>query len=487
MVSAVVGAYLGGGALKLAKNTLTWLQGQDAVAFQTRLLQAAGAVVAAIALDAFFRAIMSALERGLSRSKRFDRHRQLLNDVLIRFRAAGRVVILAESILMLGSILALPASIQHVLGLLMYGFEAVVASRALSKVGHLLTDLGFGLAEQLTRLDGPLKVLSDLKNLTAITKRVSDYLVYVGAATWVAAQAGTDTWYYNAGQVGLRLIVIFYACRVLVEVSILLAQELLSGTEDMPESDLQRRRTLLPVIRGGLRYGIYFTGLTMGLSEANIDPTPLLAGAGVIGVAIGFGAQTFVGDVVAGFFILLEDLILVGDVVEIDDVQGTVEEIGVRITKIRDDFGVLHCIPNGEVRKVSNHSRDYVNAVVDTFVPYEEDLFRVRGMLEALAPAFLIERGLPVRESIVKVQELTEAAVLLRLVVQVPPGRDDDLSDVLRARVVAELSKAGVGAPRPRQAVILDTALRVSAPPAREGKEEVEGPVNSFSPAGNDG
>lgn len=484
MVGAVVASYLGHSALEVGQAALRWFQQQELATLQAGFLKCLGLVAAAAALDTVFRGVMALFSRTLAQSQRFTTHRELMMEVLNRSLSAGRTIIWAETLLLLGSTLQLPAGVQHVLLLIMCTLEAIAVSRAVSRLGYLVTDVGFGLADQLTRMDGPLRALSDLKNLTSITKRVSDYLVYVGAATWVAGHAGSQTWYYSAGQLGLRLIVIFYACRVLVEVSILLAQELMSGTEALSESDVQRRRTLLPVIRGFLRYGIYFTGLTMGLSEANIDPTPLLAGAGVIGVAIGFGAQTFVGDVVAGFFILLEDLLLVGDVVQIGEIEGTVEEIGVRITKIRDDFGVLHCIPNGEVRRVSNHSRDYVNAVVDVHVPYEEKLPQVVTLLEKLAPVFLKEKGVPQGTVEVKVQELTEATVLLRLVVQVPPGRDNDLGELLRARVVESLSKAGVGAPRPRKAVIIDTAFAVGAPAkAAEGEEEASGPVNPFSPA----
>lgn len=240
------------------------------------------------------------------------------------------------------------------------------------------------------------------------------------------------------------------------------------------------------MITGFLRYGIYFTGLVMGLKEAAVDPTPLLAGAGVIGVAIGFGAQTFVGDVVAGFFILFEDLVLVGDLVEVGGVKGIVEEIGVRITKIRDDNGVLHAIPNGEVRKVANHSKAYVNAIVDVHVPYEEDLRRVRPMLSSLAAKVLEEEKVEPGPVEVKVQELGEGSILLRLVVRVPPGKDEDLGDLLRARAVEELRSAGVGAPRPRRAVLIDSALRVGSPPKEAAGEEEAAPPKPFEPKAGD-
>jgi small conductance mechanosensitive channel len=233
---------------------------------------------------------------------------------------------------------------------------------------------------------------------------------------------------------------------------------------------------------GILRYGIYFSALIMVLREMDIDTTPLLAGAGVLGVAVGLGAQAFVGDIVAGFFILFENLLLVGDLVEVSGVRGKVEEIGVRITKIRDDAGVLHAIPNGEVRKVSSHSKAYVNAVVDLYVPYEEDPRRVRATLTEVAEEVLqAETG--AREGVeVKVQELSEGSVLFRVSAKVSPGKDEDIGDVLRARLLEALRDAGIGAPRPRRAVLVDDGGLRIAPPIEAGSGQGDEPTKPPEP-----
>lgn len=160
--------------------------------------------------------------------------------------------------------------------------------------------------------------------------------------------------------------------------------------------------------------------------------------------------------------------------------------MGVRFTKIRDDAGVLHAIPNGEVRKVANHSKAYVNAVVDVYIPYEEDLRAVRALLQTVSEQTLEaetgQRGAPE----VKVQELAEGSILLRVSARVPPGQDDDLGDVLRANIAEELRRAGVGAPRARRAVLIDSTLRVGAPaPKEKGEKEAdEGPPKPFEPKG---
>jgi small-conductance mechanosensitive channel len=118
----------------------------------------------------------------------------------------------------------------------------------------------------------------------------------------------------------------------------------------------RRVKTLRDVGKSLLRYTLYFVGSIMVLSELNVDASSILAGAGVVGLAAGIGAQTLVKDVVTGFFILLEDQFAVGDCVSIAGVTGTVEDMGLRVTKLREATGDLHIISNGEIRQVTRLS-----------------------------------------------------------------------------------------------------------------------------------
>jgi len=484
-VGAVIASYRGIRALDELKAALSWLRAQDFVALRARLLKTAGVLVLGYVANSLGRGIVEFADKALARWERLKPHREALPELIVRLGAATRVVIACSTIKFVGAALETPASITQPVALILYSVTAFYLSRLGSNIVHLATDVLIDMSGALAKLQSPLKVLSNLKNLAGVTKRAGDYLVYVGAATWVAGQVASDAWYYGAGQIGLRLIIIFYTSRVLVEVCVLLIQEVFLGKpEEHTEADLQRRKTLIPVLMGLFRYGIYFVALIMGLKEASIDPTPLLAGAGVLGVAIGFGAQTFVGDIVAGFFILFEDLVLVGDLVEIGGIKGTVEEIGVRITRIRDEFGVLHSIPNGEVRKVANHSREYVHAVVDVHVPYEEDPRRTRLLLAQWTEEFLDAEGMKRGPAGADVEELTEASVLMRIMARVPPGKDKELGDALRGHVLEQLRSANIGAPRPRRAVIVDTALRVGAPAPLAIEESA--PVNPLQPARGD-
>jgi len=141
---------------------------------------------------------------------------------------------------------------------------------------------------------------------------------------------------FLAGQIGSRLI------------SGLLRPGRIPGTWDG-----RRVNTMRGLIKSLLRYTLYFVGAIMILSELNVNTSSILAGAGIIGLAVGFGAQNLVRDVVTGFFILFEDQFAVGDQVSIADVTGTVEDMGLRITKIRDAAGDLHIICNGEIKQVA--------------------------------------------------------------------------------------------------------------------------------------
>ncbi|WP_437680235.1 mechanosensitive ion channel family protein [Sorangium sp. So ce131] len=481
--AALIASFTGRRALDLARGWLVQLRSEDLSSLRAAGFAVVRIAVLALITDALARALAAGLGKGLSSSAWFTKHRAPLSDVIKRLRIALRVTILCAAVFLIAGTLGLPEGARRAVAIGTYAFSAFYIARLVVGVAYILVDLLFETSGRLSSFESPLRYLGGLTHLAGLTKRTVDYFVYVGAATLVADELTPDTWIARVGGIGVRAIAIFYTSRVLVELcSIFVKEFFLTKTEEMDPGTFQQRKTLVPVAMGLVRYGIYFSALLMVLRAADIDTTPLLAGAGVLGVAVGLGAQAFVGDIVAGFFILFENLLLVGDLVEVSSVRGVVEEIGVRITKIRDDAGVLHAIPNGEVRKVANHSKGYVNAVVDVYVPYEEDLRRVRSILSSSVQKVLEEetgqRG-PVE---VNVEELGEGSILLRVVARVPPGKDEDLGDAMRASVVDDLRSAGIGAPRARRAVLIDSALRVGAPAEKEEDEGEEATPSPFAP-----
>jgi small-conductance mechanosensitive channel len=210
------------------------------------------------------------------------------------------------------------------------------------------------------------------------------------AAAWVSAAALVVAEFTHlsplAEKFGPRIvecIAICFCTRVVIELLQVLLNEAFGLYKEEREVD-QKGRTLVPLLHSMGQYVLYFGSAILMLGVLGLDTTPIMAGAGILGLAVGLGAQSLVSDVVSGFFILFENQYLVGDYVQINDAAGTVEEVGMRVTKIRDGKGKLYIIPNGQIKGVVSYSKGYVNAVVDVKMPAGSDLeAHFRAMKEA--------------------------------------------------------------------------------------------------------
>ncbi len=235
-----------------------------------------------------------------------------------------------------------------------------------------------------------------------------------------------------------------------------------SGALAETDDQVQQARTLLRVGRDLLIVLVIGGAVLMVMSELGINVAPLLAGAGVAGLAIGLGAQTLVRDLIGGVFILMEDQFAIGDTIRVGQIAGNVERITLRATWLRDLEGRLHVIPNGEVRIVSNYSKEWSRAVVDVGVSYEDDLEAVMKALEevgrqiAADPHFgplLLEP--PVVPGVVG---LDDWAVTVRLMVKTLPGKHWEVGREMRRRIKETFQAQGITIPYPRQEVWVHTA-----------------------------
>ncbi|MGM0396426.1 MAG: mechanosensitive ion channel family protein [Bacillota bacterium] len=147
----------------------------------------------------------------------------------------------------------------------------------------------------------------------------------------------------------------------------------------------RRRDTLTSILKKVVKYTLFFIGIVMALEILNINTASIIATAGIGGLAIGFGAQSLVKDIITGFFILLEDQYAVGDYVQIDSKEGLVEELGIRVTKIRDFTGELHIIPNSTITVVTNRTRGAMRALVDMSIAFEADIDRAIQVMERIS------------------------------------------------------------------------------------------------------
>lgn len=163
-------------------------------------------------------------------------------------------------------------------------------------------------------------------------------------------------------------------------------------------------------------YILIFIFIVMVFEVFNYDAKALLAGAGVIGLAVGFGAQGLVSDVVTGFFLLLEKQIDVGDYITVADFDGVVEQVGLRTTQIRGFDGTLHYVPNREITKVSNHSRGNMRALVDIGISYDDDIEHAMAVLqEACDKVAIDDQSIVEGPNVIGVQALGTSDVVIRI------------------------------------------------------------------------
>lgn len=199
-----------------------------------------------------------------------------------------------------------------------------------------------------------------------------------------------------------------------------------------------------------------FAALT-ALGTLGIDLGPLIAGAGIVGVALGFGAQNLVRDLLSGVFMLLEDQYGVGDVVDVGDATGVVEEVSLRTTRIRDVRGVVWHVPNGSITRVGNMTQDWSRLVLDVGVSYEADVDEVIALLEDVLQRFVEDDE--VRPDVLEppeiwgVNELGDSSVELRIAVRTVPGRQWETGRRLRRVIKREFDAAGIEIPFPQRTV----------------------------------
>jgi moderate conductance mechanosensitive channel len=219
----------------------------------------------------------------------------------------------------------------------------------------------------------------------------------------------------------------------------------------------QRARTMASVLKSLTTATIgAITGLTV-LDELGIATGPLLASAGIVGIAVGFGAQALVRDVISGVFMLIEDQYGVGDVVDLGDASGVVEAVGLRVTRVRDVNGTVWYIRNGQVLRVGNQSQGWARAVLDVGIAYAEDVTRAESLLLDVANTLRQDEtfGPLVIEDpeMWGIESVTADSVVLRLVVKTEPLQQWTVARELRRRIKDRFDAEGIHVAHPQSAV----------------------------------
>jgi small conductance mechanosensitive channel len=219
----------------------------------------------------------------------------------------------------------------------------------------------------------------------------------------------------------------------------------------MTQRTEQRAEAIGSLLTSVVTITIWSIAILTILPDLGVDIAPLLASAGVLGVALGFGAQTLVKDYLSGIFLIVEDQFGMGDVVDLGEAIGTVEEVALRYTRLRDMSGVVWYVRNGEILRVANRSQGWTMAVVDIPVAYDENLDRVREILEAVAtdmdddPTY--DDMLLGRPAYAGVESVSGDAVFIRVTAKAAPEQQVPLAREIRERMKVAFDRAGVRVP----------------------------------------
>jgi small conductance mechanosensitive channel len=230
---------------------------------------------------------------------------------------------------------------------------------------------------------------------------------------------------------------------------------------------LKRARTLGALVQRVLTIVVVSIGALTILRELRVDITPILTGAGIVGLAVGFGAQTLVRDIISGFFVILENQVRVGDAAVINGVSGLVEAVNLRTIVLRDGEGVVHIFPNGSVTTIANRTKDYSYAVVDVGISYRENPDAVIALLKELGAKLAADSTF--RDSVLEPVEVTgiealgDAQVTIRTRIKTVPLRQWDVARDFRRRIKNAFDQAGI---RFRDPVTIAEIGPIRTPPA---------------------
>jgi small-conductance mechanosensitive channel len=263
-------------------------------------------------------------------------------------------------------------------------------------------------------------------------------------------------WFFDHGLRIIAIVALALVITVAARVAVNRFRRKLEGSASLTqELNLQRATTLTQALSTAVVVIIWVLAILMALGEFNFNLGPLLASAGVAGVALGFGAQSLVKDTLSGFFILLENQFGVGDNVELqtpsNKVVGRVESLTLRVTSLRAFDGSLHVVPNGNIVVASNRSRGWARAIVDVRAAYGEDVEHLRQVLEELFEELRADANL--REwihdgpSVLGVERMGHDALVMRIVADTRPSKVMDVERTLRERITRRLAERGIEVP----------------------------------------
>jgi moderate conductance mechanosensitive channel len=312
----------------------------------------------------------------------------------------------------------------------------------------------------------PIRIVRGAVFLAVFAALLLPALDAVGVGPRVGVTSATlGEWFFGSG---LRIAVIAILAYVVVRIIAASARRLeeeLSGQEtpDMVER-MKRARTLSRLVQNALTAGIVVIAVLMMLRELRVDITPILTSAGILGLAVGFGAQTLVKDLIAGFFLTFENQVRVGDVATINGTGGLVEVINLRTIVLRDITGAVHVFPNGSIERLSNLTKDFSYYVIDVGVAYNEDPDEVAEMLREIGRELQADpqHGPNILEplEVLGVDAFEESQVTLKMRIKTLPLKQWEVGREMRRRIKKTFAAKGIEIPFRHVAVYFGDASK---------------------------
>lgn len=226
------------------------------------------------------------------------------------------------------------------------------------------------------------------------------------------------------------------------------------GSFHSASEERKREQTVAEIISGALHIIIWPIAGIIILERLGVEIAPLIAGAGIVGIAIGFGAQSLVKDIIAGLFIIIENQYRVGDVVDLGDVSGLVEHISLRVTVLRDLDGIVHHVPNGTITHTSNYSKDFSGINLNIGVAYDSNLDQVIKIINTVGKKLSQEAEWQTRiiepPAFLRVDNLAESSIEMKITGKVLPLAQWEVTGEMRHRLKVAFDKAGIEIPYPQ-------------------------------------
>ncbi len=326
-----------------------------------------------------------------------------------------------------------------------------VLSMVIIRTIPIVVDTLDALSLSMVKYNGILRIYQQIRYLLPIFKRCLELILYAGTAGLVIQNSSLIKGLAPFANKAIGLIIIYFLARLAIATLRVVIDEVFKRGKDLSDMEMQRRLTIAPLLKNFSEYVVYLASLVGMLGILGIDPTPILAGAGILGLAIGFGAQNLVEDIVSGLFILFENYYLVGDYVaagrmEERPVEGVVEAIELRTTRLRHPDGQVQIIRNGEIGSVVNYSKQYTYATVDIPLAYEEKLEAVYPIIENVGEQLKLEHQELILEptQIEGLESLGKNLVLVRTVTKVKPGQHLHVQRIIRKMLKDIFDREGI-------------------------------------------